>query len=144
MRYVGQEHAVTVRLSGGLIDSRDKDGIKAAFDAEHLQRYGTCAPGERAELVSLRATVIGRLPKPEPIELSEAAACLPDRVQSVYFRETGFVETPVFARSRLGRGSRVSGPALIEEHASTTVVQPGDHAAIDALGNIIISIGDRP
>jgi hypothetical protein len=31
--------------------------------------------------------------------------------------------------------NRIAGPALIEEYASTTVVHPGDVAAVDAFGN---------
>src|SRR6185369_1754649 len=41
MRYVGQEHAVTVDLPTGLFKKQDRDGIKRAFDAAHELRYGT-------------------------------------------------------------------------------------------------------
>jgi len=44
-------------------------------------------------------------------------------------------------REALKAGNRIQGPALIEEHASTTVVQPGDALKVDAFGNLIISIG---
>mgnify|MGYP003354031328 CR=1 FL=1 len=51
------------------------------------------------------------------------------------------VETPVYDWDRMAPGHRVSGPALIEEHASTTVVQPGDDLRVDELGNLQIAIG---
>ena len=35
MRYVGQEHAVTVDLPGELFAAQDRAGIKARFDAVH-------------------------------------------------------------------------------------------------------------
>ena len=38
-------------------------------------------------------------------------------------------------------GNEITGPALIEEHASTTVVQPGDELRVDELGNLQINIG---
>jgi len=38
-------------------------------------------------------------------------------------------------------GNEILGPALIEEHASTTVVQPGDSLRVDELGNLQIEIG---
>ena len=44
MRYVGQEHAVTVHLPRELFETRDRDGIKARFDAVHETRYGYSAP----------------------------------------------------------------------------------------------------
>src|SRR5437016_13462516 len=65
MRYVGQEHAVTVDLPLKVFARGDRAAIKRRFDAMHEQRYGTCAPQERAEIVSLRTTVLGVLRKPQ-------------------------------------------------------------------------------
>jgi N-methylhydantoinase A len=63
--------------------------------------------------------------------------------KDVFFRGHGFVSTPVFKRDTLRSGNRVTGPALIEEHASTTVVQPGDELAVDGFGNLQIQIGSE-
>jgi N-methylhydantoinase A len=146
MRYVGQEHAVTVELDRELFEREDREAIKQRFDAVHLQRYGTSAPKERAEIVSVRATMIGVVPKPPTIQLERGAAAPPsDALRShrqVYFRESGgFVATPIYGRSQLLAGSRIAGPALIEEHASTTVLLPGDSMTVDAFGNLDIAIG---
>ena len=75
MRYVGQEHSVTVDLTPDLFANQDRAGIKSRFDAVHDLRYGTCAPQERSEIVSLRVTVTGMLEKPtlEIIEQGDAA-----------------------------------------------------------------------
>lgn len=59
----------------------------------------------------------------------------------VYFRSSGWADTPVYLRDRLLAGNEIVGPALIEEHASTTVVQPGDSLRVDELGNLQIEIG---
>jgi N-methylhydantoinase A len=53
-----------------------------------------------------------------------------------------FGDTPVYNRAGLLCGNRIQGPALIEEHASTSVLWPGDSCEIDALGNLAISVGD--
>lgn len=59
----------------------------------------------------------------------------------VYFAESGgFVDTPTFDRAHLRAGNEVPGPALVEEHASTTVVHPGDTLRVDEFGNLIIAI----
>ena len=55
MRYVGQEHAVAVELPLELFRAEDRNGIKTRFDAVHATRYGYSAPGEKAEIVSLRS-----------------------------------------------------------------------------------------
>jgi len=146
MRYVGQEHAVTVDLDEALFKAKDRPGIKRQFDEVHAVRYGTSAPKEPGDIVSLRLTVTGLMKKPSPRSVQEGAA-QPEadtllRRKPVYFRDAGdFVETPVYARTRLRHGNEIAGPALIEEHASTTVIQPGDRMSVDAFGNLILTIG---
>jgi N-methylhydantoinase A len=146
MRYVGQEHAVTVDLPVGYFEEKNRQAIKDQFDQVHAVRYGTSAPREPADLVSLRLTVTGLMKKPSPRAVDEGTiqpekdAIL--RTKPVFFRDGGgFVSTPVLARTRLRCGNRIEGPALIEEHASTTVVAPGDRLTVDAFGNLVIAIG---
>ncbi|WP_372621773.1 hydantoinase/oxoprolinase family protein [Falsiroseomonas sp.] len=146
MRYVGQEHAVTVELPRELFAAQDREAIKRHFDAQHAVRYGTSAPGEPAELVSLRATVTGLMRKPPRHSVPEGGAAPPTdalgRRKPVYFHDAGgLVETPVWRRAALRAGNRIEGPALIEEHASTTLLQPGDRLEVDAAGNLRIAIG---
>ena len=144
MRYVGQEHSVTVDIPQEHFANKDTSAIKALFDAVHAQRYGTSAPGEPAEIASLRTTVTGIVEKPgiEQIERGDDAPPAAARTGSrkAYFEGAGFVETPTFARPALLAGNRIQGPALIEEHASTTVVLTGDSVEVDAIGNLVISI----
>ena len=145
MRYVGQEHAVTVELPSDFFKRQDRAAIKERFDAVHAVRYGTSAPKEPADIVSLRATVSGLMRKPPRNTVEEGSASPPARAlrgtKKVYFRGSGYVNTPVFRRSSLQRGNRMEGPALVEEHASTTVIQPGDVATVDQYGNLQLSIG---
>jgi len=146
MRYVGQEHAVTVDLPMVYFERADRDAIKTHFDDLHAVRYGTNAPKEPAELVSLRVTVSGVMLKPprECIPLGEetpVGAALRGS-KKVYFRSAGgHVDTPVYIRTELRAGNRIAGPALIEEHASTTVLAPHDSLVVDAFGNLDIAIG---
>jgi N-methylhydantoinase A len=145
MRYVGQEHAVTVELPIELFERQDRDGIKRRFDAVHETRYGYSAPAEKAEIVSLRSAVTGLLRKPsfEPIATGGATplAQALRETRGVYFNEAGrFVDTPSYDRMQLLAGNRVAGPALIEEYASTTVVHPGDVVTVDAFGDLVIDI----
>jgi N-methylhydantoinase A len=146
MRYVGQEHAVTVDLPRGFFERQDREAIKRHFDDVHAVRYGTSAPAEPADLVSLRVTVLGTMRKPPPQSLAPGQPTPPSDAlrtrKQVYFRSSGgFVSTPVYQRNRLCSGNRIAGPALIEEHASTTVVQPLDDLLVDPLGNLQITIG---
>lgn len=145
MRYVGQEHAVNVDLPQVVFESRDKDVLKAHFDKLHEQRYGRGSPHEKAEVVSVRLAVIGIVEKPTLPQIAtgqdkpDVKAHAPSR--PVYFQRTGWVKRcKVYLREHLCAGNRIEGPALIEEHASTTVVQPGDHLKVDPFGNLVIHI----
>ncbi len=145
MRYVGQEHAVTVDLPLAFFAGRDRSAIKQQFDELHKVRYGTSAPKEPADLVSLRVTVLGTMKKP-PKHRVEQGTDMPQprairAVKPVYFRAGGWADTPVYTRDLLLSGNAITGPALIEEHASTTVLQPGDTLRVDELGNLQIAIG---
>ncbi len=146
MRYVGQEHAVTVDLPAALFAAGDREAIKTRFDEVHAIRYGTSAPEEPAELVSLRATVTGVLRKPPMVRAAGGGSPdpAPAERRRVYFSEArGFVETPVYPRRALGAGAAVDGPAVIEEEASTTLLLPGDSLAVDEYGNLRIRVGPR-
>ena len=147
MRYVGQEHAVTVELPSRFFADKNRDAIKRRFDEVHAIRYGTSAPKEPADLVSLRTTVLGTMRKPPRHTVYEGEEQPPKgalrTTKDVFFRSHGFVSTPVLKRGELRSGNRVNGPALIEEHASTTVVQPGDVLTVDGLGNLQILIGSE-
>ncbi len=148
MRYVGQEHPVTVDLSPEVIARRERDAIKSHFDLVHARRYGTSAPGEPAEIVSLRVTVAGIMKKP-PLEPIGRGGPKPPRAaaagtRQVYFAELGkAVRTPIFAREQLLSRNRIDGPALIEEYASTTVLLPGDTARVDDFGNVVVTVARR-
>ena len=142
MRYVGQEHSVTVELPPEVWSRQDRGLIKERFDAVHAQRYGFCAPRSAAEIVSLQASVIGLLDKPRVGAAAGTPSKLPEpERRPVYFAELGgFAETPVYQRAALPLGCEMTGPLLIEEHASTTVAFPGDRVRIGELGDIIITI----
>jgi len=144
MRYVGQEHAVTVDLPVELFRAQDRDGIKARFDAVHQTRYGFSVATEKAEIVSLRSAIIGQMRKPTFEHITKGGP-EPDTAafrgkQPVYFASTGFVDTPTYDRPALKAGNKITGPALIEEHASTTVAHPGDQIEVDAFGDLVIAV----
>ncbi len=144
MRYVGQEHAVTVDLPMRVFARQDRAAIKRHFDEMHARRYGTSAPAEHAEIVSLRTTVSGLMRKPSTGKLARGSR-QPSKAaftgkRPVYFA-SGFKSTPTYRRAALAAGNRITGPALIEEHASTTLLMPGDALEVDAYGNLVITVG---
>ena len=146
MRYVGQEHSVTVDITPQMLASRDRLALKSRFDEVHQLRYGTCAPAEKVEIVTLRAAVAGVMEKPPIEKIAAGGATAPAQARrgrrQVYFGGIGGpVPVEVFDRDQLLAGNRIAGPALVEEHASTTVVLPGDRLEVDSFGNLRIELG---
>jgi len=143
MRYVGQEHPVTVELPMHIFQKQDRKAIKQHFDNDHMQRYGTSAPDENAEIVSLRVTVAGLMRKPPQKKIKKSSGAPPKSASTgtrkVWF-DGHFRNTPTYGRTELLAGHTINGPALIEEHASTTVLMPGDLMTVDDYGNLTIRV----
>src|ERR687892_170358 len=145
MRYVGQEHAVAVRLPANVSDERARAEIKRLFDDAHEQRYSHSAPEESADIVSLRISAIGRLGKPQLPKIPQGEAAPPKAAlcgtRSVIFEGSGSLEAAVFDRTQLLQGNVIHGPSIIEEMASTTVVEPGDTVTVNAFGHLVMRLG---
>jgi N-methylhydantoinase A len=145
MRYVGQEHAVTVDMPLPVFGRNGKAGIKRHFDELHKERYGRGSPEEPAEIVSIRSAVSGVMKKPRLQEIARGApapaAGAATGERKVFFAGKGWLSCRTYRRDALKAGNRIKGPALIEEHASTSVLEPGDGLRVDAHGNLIVSIG---
>ncbi|MCX7139918.1 MAG: hypothetical protein NT123_02225 [Proteobacteria bacterium] len=48
--------------------------------------------------------------------------------------------TPILAREGLSVGDIIEGPAIVEQFDTTTVIEPGDSAQVDEMGNLIIRV----
>jgi N-methylhydantoinase A len=145
MRYVGQEHAVAVRVPASAVDEGARAEIKRRFDDAHDLRYSHSAPEEAADIVSLRVSAIGRLSKPAFPTILAGAAVPPSEaergVRPVMFEGHGALSAKLFDRAMLRAGNMIQGPAIIEELASTTVVEPGDTVTVNRYGHLVMKLG---
>jgi N-methylhydantoinase A len=145
MRYVGQEHAVAVRMPASVGDESARAEIKQLFDDAHELRYSHSAPEESADIVSLRVSAIGRLGKPQfpriPAGDRTPSTAARRGTRSVIF-EGSALQAAVFDRAKLLEGNVINGPAIIEEVASTTIVAPGDTITVNAYGHLVMKLGE--
>jgi N-methylhydantoinase A len=144
MRYVGQSHELSILVPPGALSSASLPAVLADFHQEHQRAYGFCAPAEPTEVVTLRVTAIGQMPRPTLRAVTDGrdrAAALKG-TRRVYFAEAGgFGACPIYDRYRLAGGVSVPGPAILEELDSTTVVHPGFAATVDRFGNLLLRAG---
>ncbi|ODQ84470.1 hydantoinase/oxoprolinase family protein [Mycolicibacterium holsaticum] len=146
MRYVGQEHTVTVTLPAFDAGAASVAQLKKDFDTVHQQRYSHSAPDEPAQIVSLRVSAIGRLTKPDLAKIAEGSDAPPPEAgtghrEVIFDPVDGAVSTRVYTRAKLLAGNRIEGPAVIEEPTTTTLLRPGDTLEVDGFGNLLIEIG---
>jgi N-methylhydantoinase A len=143
MRYVAQEYTLTVAVEGDAFPSQDTFADSAArlFDAAHLSRFGHANPGAPIEIVTLRATVLGELSRPDPVPLEAATdAAYPFETRQIVFGKTEHA-TPVVRRDALRPGMVVPGPAVILEQTATTVLPPGTITTVEPYGSLIVQVG---
>ena len=143
MRYVGQSFELTIPLSTNTDMSAELFAqVLTLFHEAHERAYGFNAPGEPVELVNLRLTAVGKIGKPQLHELpiDGAHGTAEKGRRQVYFAESdGFVDCPIYDRYRLRAGELLSGPTIVEEFDSTTVIHPGYVARVDRFGNMLIT-----
>ena len=142
-RYAGQSFELALPVGAGPLDEAAVAAIEEAFGREHERTYGHRAGAdEPVEIVTLRVVGQGipdRPRAPGRVEIGRGGAGA-GTVRRVYFgREVGWRETPILARADLAVPR--SGPVIVEEYDATCVVPPGARAALDAWGNIAMTIG---
>jgi N-methylhydantoinase A len=142
MQFAGQSHLLTVALPGIAVSVED---LHEAFAAAYWQRFEVELPELRPVLVNLRTAVIGRraslslatlAPRDGTATLAEA---LIER-RPVWF-EQRWQDTPVYRRERLPGDTALDGPVIVEQLDTTIVIEPGNRARLDAVGNLVVSIG---
>lgn len=140
MRYAGQSFELTVGLPPEGMDGQTVLQAEEHFHRAHEQAYGFAPRDEPTEVVNIRLTAIGRIPRPllRAHRAAEGEARKGER--RVYFAESGgFVSCPLYDRYRLASGTVLAGPSIVEELDSTSVLLPGYQARVDDLGNLLVT-----
>ena len=140
MKYEGQVSELTVLMPPGEVSQGSLSRLGEVFAEEHEKSFGyrTVAP---YQLVNLRVIARGLSQEsrmPERLGLSAPDSSQGPSQRRVYFGPNlGWIETKVVDRSALDRNSE-SGPLIVEEYDSTTVVPPSWQASVDQWQNIIL------
>jgi N-methylhydantoinase A len=142
LRYLHQGFELTVPWAGPAVTEAAVERTVAAFHALHEQLYTFRQPDTPVEIVTLRVTAEGAMPKPAVPPLPRGGP-IGDAVvgrQSVDFGGEARL-TPVYDRAKLGAGVEIKGPAILTQLDSTTVLFPGQTAEVHAYGSLIVREG---
>jgi N-methylhydantoinase A len=138
MRYLGQNHELEIPADVEAFTEEEVARLLAAFHELHEARFGFRL-SDHIEIVNFLVTGIAKTGQLGFPEIGSAKAAAPPVSRRPVWFASGWVETPVYARVDLLHGHAVSGPALIEESASVTVLDPGKKITVDRYGNLLIS-----
>jgi N-methylhydantoinase A len=140
VRYERQSHELSVAVPPRAIDQSSLAEIAEAFHDLHRQTYGHDNRSEPVQLVSIRVSAIGAIPK--LIIRDKPASSTDDPVKSrrqIWFRDSGAVEVPIYDRRRMASGPSLSGPIVIESIESTILVPPSWQARMDDDGFVLLT-----
>lgn len=136
MAYAGQIHTLRVPIEAGWDGTR----IDEAFAEAYRHEYGNTLGDIPTTIVAMRTVVEGvrehnrrDIPRPKDRPAPEPIA-----VRPVHFGR--WYDTTIHDRDRLEPGMIVQGPAIVEQADTTTVIEPGMTARVDAYGNLLVEI----
>ncbi|XDZ66350.1 hydantoinase/oxoprolinase family protein [Alphaproteobacteria bacterium LSUCC0684] len=148
MQFAGQTHLLQVPLAS---PAMAREEIQAAFEDAYFKRFRVRLSEIRAQIVNVNTSVTGRRPEIDLGGLIDNAgragsvAAAQTGSRPVWFdgqgAASGWQDTPVYAREKLPLDARLSGPAILEQMDSTTLIEPQDSAVSDDDGNILVTIG---
>jgi N-methylhydantoinase A len=144
MQFQGQTHVLNVIMPQGRADPVT---LHVAFAEAYWKRFRVALPEIKPVVVNLNTSVVG---KREALSVSilvgkDMAPTIDGALigsRRVWFEE-GWMDTPIYQRDRLPLNCEFVGPAILEQLDATTVVEPGDCARIDAVGNLVIKVVGR-
>jgi N-methylhydantoinase A len=122
-RYVGQSHELEVEAPP------DWTAIRQAFEQTHLRHFGFTRPAEPIEVVNVRAAAWGQPPLRWDTVQASPPVGSPNASEGAWMRNS------------LPPGYRLSGPAVIVEDTSATLLEPGDQMTVLDDGTLEIVVG---
>ncbi|WP_170571844.1 hydantoinase/oxoprolinase family protein [Ruegeria atlantica] len=141
MRYSGQGHEIEITLPDRPLTAEDITPLTAAFEMEYRKQFSRPVPGMEIEILNWAVRVA--TPDPAPLPVPETPKCTAFNVtetRQITCDVDGSTKDAAFvARADLKPGNHVSGPALIHEPQTTTLVSADFSAHMDSIGNLVLT-----
>ena len=140
MRYLDQIYEVTVPLPDPTRPDAEFVGLLTDnFHQRYQELFSYSQQDQEVRLVTLRVAAIGKLPRIAQVDQPrDRDAASPVGSRRVYIGE--WLDAPTYAADQLPAGAEIPGPAILESEFTTILVSPGDHARVDAMGGVQLTI----
>lgn len=138
MMYQGQWRSLSVSAPSSVTDTAM---LIESFHREHEREYNFRRDDTPVSLFRVALKAVGLVPKANLMEHKpDGRRPEPASRRDVWFDGKAH-DTPVYERDTLPAGFKFSGPAIVDQFDSTTVVPPGTTATVDKYLNILIHVG---
>ena len=142
-RYVGQGFELRAAMPKDALSKKNIGTVIKNFYEAHKQVYGHAFEDQLVEVITLRVVGSAQVDTLKLPALKKGNRSNPTAAK-LYVRDTVFddgktIKTPRYDRTKLLAGDQISGPALIVQHNSTTLVPPKYKATVLGHGDIHIS-----
>jgi len=145
-RYAGQGNEITIWVGEGEHWPASSEQVHQAFEDEYERIYGMTIPDVAVEAITWRLSASAFSTPVEPDHPVKEASGTPvpkGHRPMVFGRGQEPIETPVYSRPDLGTGAEFSGPAVVEERETTSVIRPGWDVEVASDGSLIASRAKR-
>ena len=145
MQFIGQTHILRVNIPNS---KPDLNYLQTRFEEIYFKRFKVELSEIKANIVNINTTVQGHR---DPLDisflnnLSAKVINIKDALlerREVFFQDK-LIMTPIYSRDKMPFNFNLKGPAIIEQMDTTTLIEPGDNAYGDSLGNIFIEVGNN-
>jgi len=138
MRYRGQGHEIDVALPVGRFGPDAAERLLTHFDRTYRSLYRRVIPGMVAEALTWRVRASTVVEPPEEVVAPPPRAFVAGRTHRVLDPVAGWVDAALVERADLEPGHHLSGPALVVEEQTTTVVSPAFDVSVDARHHLVL------
>ena len=141
MRYHGQGHEIEIPLSKTKLTTKDVVNLKQQFETQYAKQYTRIVPNMNIEILNWSAKVTTSDSLPPPVESIDSHQRISTELAHTITCDISAesIKAAVYHRHNLTPGDTLSGPALIIEPQTTTLVSQDFDASVDSAFNIVLT-----
>ncbi|MGI9424096.1 MAG: hydantoinase/oxoprolinase family protein [Hyphomicrobiaceae bacterium] len=142
MRYAGQGHEIFVALPDAEIGKDDIPGLRASFEAEYRRLFARHIPNAAIEIMSWTVSVsTARQARDAIADIPIASEAVASGQCEVFDAGRGKrVTANVYERDQLAKGALITGPAIVVEEGTSTLVSSRFDAHVDGGGALVLTL----
>lgn len=138
MRYKGQSFDMTVQLPATLAEDDSMDVVRNPFHEVYERVYGFADEAAPVEIINLRVTIVGVMPKPQVAAQAQPASGDVQRGERTVFDNGESLTASIYSRDDLAPSQSFPGPAVVEGPDTTVYIPPGYSVTVDQWRNLIV------